>query len=151
MATAGQIVAIRIYQTDDRIMLAAPMPGLEPEDISLVIDGRHVTLHGRERGPHQHDRDLLVAEWAVGPYHREVDLPEPVAGDLTNVTFENGVLVLSMPKAREAASGGAPGPIAIELEAVTPTRGERVGHVGRRIIPSTTAEHRRDKHPGPRA
>ncbi|HXH84918.1 MAG TPA: Hsp20 family protein, partial [Candidatus Tectomicrobia bacterium] len=145
MSGEGQIVPVRVYQTADRIMLAAPMPGLEPSDISVTIEGRHVSLHGRERGPHQHDRDLLLTEWALGPYRRDVDLPDPVDGTLANVTYDNGVLVLAMPK---LPAGVHAARVEIRLDAVHATRGERVGHVGQRIAPSTTAEHRDAKHPG---
>lgn len=37
MKTEGQNVPVRIYQSDTHIMLAAPLPGLEPEDISASI------------------------------------------------------------------------------------------------------------------
>jgi HSP20 family protein len=61
-------VPVRVYHIDDRIMLAAPMPGLEPEDISVAVAGTRVTIRGAERGPGQHERALLLAEWTIGPY-----------------------------------------------------------------------------------
>jgi hypothetical protein len=88
-------------------MVMAPMPGLGPEDIVVRIDGRHVVIHGDARGPHQDDVNLSIAEWAVGPYHRELDLPEGVDGVVTNATYGNGVLVLSMPKLRAGHAGTA--------------------------------------------
>jgi HSP20 family molecular chaperone IbpA len=97
MATTGQRIPTRIYQTAERIRRVAPMPGFEPEDISARIQGRHVTIRGRERGPHQHDREVAVAERTVGPDHREIDLQEPVTGSISNATYDNGGLVLSMP------------------------------------------------------
>ncbi len=30
-------VPVRVYTTDSRIMIAAPMPGLEPDDISGLM------------------------------------------------------------------------------------------------------------------
>jgi HSP20 family protein len=146
MAT-DQVLPVRMYQTEDRIMIAAPMPGLEPDDITVVIDGRHVTLRGRERGRHQHERSLLLTEWALGPYHREVDVPEPVDGGLANVTYDNGVVVVAMPK---LAAGGTAEAVEIRLEATHATRGQHVGHVGRQIAPSTTREHRAGKRGGRR-
>ena len=46
------------------------MPGLEPGDISVFIADDGVTIHGNERRPYQHERNLVMAEWAMGPYHR---------------------------------------------------------------------------------
>ena len=116
-AKEPQTVPVRVYQTDDLIMLAAPMPGLAPEDITVKIDGDHVTIRGEQRGPRQDERDLLVVEWTIGPYFREITLPVPVSGQLTNATCGNGVLMLRLckkitwhflgsPKLAPAGSGG---------------------------------------------
>lgn len=100
-------------------------------------------IHGDERGPHQDDVDLAIAEWSVGPYHRELDLPEPVNGAATNATYGNGVLVLSMPK----LGPGHPGWSAeFRLVTVATAHGERVGHTGREPVPYTTEQHRTEKH-----
>src|SRR5690242_13409256 len=90
-------VPVRVYITDNRIMVVAPMPGLEPENISVTIAGDQVTLRGEERGPRQHAREMVVNEWTIGPYYRELVLPAPVQGARTNATYGNGVLVLAMP------------------------------------------------------
>ena len=105
----------------------------------MTIEGKRVTIQGKERGPHQHDLDLLKAEWSIGPYHREIALPENVDGSLANATYGNGVLVLTMPKA-----GSTEDVIRTEftLDAIKPTRGERVGHVGHDIRKTTTRQHR---------
>jgi HSP20 family protein len=139
----AQALPVRLYQTADLILLAAPMPGLEPGNISIRIADGQVTIDGDERGPHQHERDLVLAEWAIGPYRRTISLPQPINGVLTNATYGNGVLVLSMPKMQQDQHGV---PAKFRLEPVHATRGERVGHVGRAILPMTTGEHRRDRH-----
>ncbi len=108
--------------------------------IAVTVTGDRVTIHGKERGPHQHERALLLAQWAVGPYVAEVVLSEPVNGALTNATYGNGVLVLAMPKMARGQHGV---PAEIRLEAVEATRGERVGHVSRMVRPTTTEEHLR--------
>jgi nucleotide-binding universal stress UspA family protein len=124
-------------------MVATPMPGLEPEDIAVRIDGNRLVIHGEQRGPHQRDVQLSIAEWQVGPYRRELELPEPVDGALTNATYGNGVLVLSMPKASDADPGQR---AEFRLVTIGPGRGERVGHVGRDIVPATTEDHLAGKH-----
>lgn len=144
---AGQPIPVRIYQTENRVMLAAPMPGLEPEDILVRVDDRHVVIHGDERGPHQRDVVLDLAEWAVGPYHRELDLPAPVDSAETNATYGNGVLVLSMPKLGTGRAGTS---AEFRLMTVARAYGERVGHAGRAAAPITTEQHWHDKHEGER-
>jgi HSP20 family protein len=139
--TAGKGLPVRIYQTRDRIMLAAPMPGLEPGNISVHITDDQITIHGEERAPHQHERDLVLAEWSIGPYHRMVTLPQPINGILTNATYGNGVLVVSMPKMPPGQHGVS---TQLRLEPIGAMRGERVGHVGRVIQPMTTGSTTRE-------
>ena len=141
MANQGELrtVPVRMYTTDSRIMIAAPMPGLEPGDISVTVADAHVTIRGQERGPRQHERDLLLAEWTVGPYERQIQLPQPVNGALANATYGNGVLVLVLPI---LALGQPSVRSDFVLAVILATRGERVGHSGRDLHPTTTQEHR---------
>jgi HSP20 family protein len=136
--TTTQQLPVRIYRTERQLALAAPLAGLEPEDIRITIDGRHVTIDGKQRGPRQHELDLLQAEWSVGPYHRELELPEAVDGGLANATYGNGVLVLTLPKADATSQ---PRRVEFTLQAVRPTHGEHIGHMGHDIRPTTTREH----------
>ena len=138
MEPAAQPVPVRVYQNDDKILVAAPMAGLEPQDISVTIAGNRVTIRGEERGPRQHERDVLVDEWRIGPYYREIILPHAVNGELTNATYGNGVLVLSMPKAKEGMPASN---VDFQLHPVEATHGERIGYSGSDIRPTTTVEH----------
>jgi hypothetical protein len=61
-----------------------------------------------------------------------------VHGSLTNATYGNGVLVLSMPKMKQGQPGAA---VDFQLQSIDATRGERVGHTGKEIHPTTTQEH----------
>jgi HSP20 family molecular chaperone IbpA len=143
MTALMPVLPVRVYEAGDKIMIAAPMAGLAPEDIAVSVDGDHVRIRGAERGPRQHGLGLVVAEWTVGPYDREVRLPSSVDGRLTNVTYGNGVLVVAMPRAKP---GERPLAAEIGLTAIAATRGEHVGHIGRVARPTTTGEHLRQKH-----
>jgi HSP20 family protein len=134
-----QLVPVRMYQGDGRLMVAAPLPGLEPEDISVTLQGDTLVIRGEYRGPHQSDRDLLIAEWAIGPFYRDLQLPFPVDGARTNATYGNGVLVLAMPK---LAAGRDGSDTDFQLEVVTATHGERVGHAGRDLHETSADAHR---------
>ena len=134
-----QQLPVRIYRTEKQIVLAAPLAGLEPEDIRITIDNKRVKIDANLRGPGQDRPDVLQAEWSIGPYHREIELLEEVDGALTNATYGNGVLVLTIPKAAET---GRQTGIIFTLEATGPARGERVGHAGHGMRPTTTREHR---------
>lgn len=142
MAMSGpkrQTIPVQIHQDDDLIVLAAPMPGLEPQDITVRIVADHVRIRGEYRGSRFDQSDIVMSEWTIGPYFREIVLEHSVNGALTNAAFGNGVLALSMPKLRPGERGED---IEFQLEVVEATKGQRVGHSGTEIRPTTTQEHR---------
>ena len=112
-----QTVPVQLHQADNRLVLATPMPGLEPQDIAVVISGDRVTMRGEYRGSRQEQPETLVSEWTIGPYYRAITLPQPVNGVLTNATYGNGVLVLSMPTLEPGQQGSE---TEFRLEAILP-------------------------------
>ena len=139
MERKPQTIPVRISDNEDLILLAAPMPGLEPENITVSIRDHVVQIKGEERGPRQHELNLKVAEWRIGPYVREVSLDQPVNGAMTNATYGNGVLVLSIPKAKNGSGSNAE----FQLKRIEPTRGERIGYTGSEIRPTGNGEKER--------
>jgi HSP20 family protein len=137
-----QTVPVQIHETDDHIVLTAPMPGLEPLDISVTVDGDRVTIRGDHRGSRLGRSVILVSEWTVGPYRRETTIPHSVNGRLTKATYGNGVLVLSMPK---MAPAGQSRHDQFQLEVVEASRGQRAGHTGARTEATTTLEPRQKR------
>jgi HSP20 family protein len=120
-----QRIPVKVYRTDDRVMIAAPMPGLEPENIRVEVtrDGRLI-LHGDERALLKDVKELLVDEWSVGAYHRELAFPVPVNAVCANVTYGNGVLMVTLLISEQTS------PARLTLERVTPTHGEHRGNAG---------------------
>ena len=134
---------VRGYDTDRLVVVAAPMPGLEPTDIVVEVRTDALVIRGEARGHYQSGSPLWIDEWRAGGYYRELHLPHHVDGALANATYGNGVLVVALPK---ASASGEKQPAEIRLTPLPdPTRGERVGHVGRAILPTNTESHLR-KH-----
>jgi hypothetical protein len=103
-----------------------------------IADDR-VIIRGEYRGSRHGQPDTVMSEWTIGPYYRELVLVHAVNGALTNAAYGNGVLALSMPKLRPGEPGEA---VEFQLEAVSETKGQRVGHSGSAMRPTTTDEHR---------
>ena len=133
---------VRISESDGHLLLVTPMPGIKPADISIRIAGRSVKIAGRPTGPGQDD-NLLIEEWKIGFYYRDVKLNKPVSGSLTNATFGNGILTLAMPKVRSESDCSA---VTFKLESIDPARGERIGHKGIGIVAADNSDR---KHPAP--
>lgn len=123
-ASPSQRIPVNVYETQDDIVLVAPMPGVEAENIDIEVLGTTVTLRSSLRGPGQQDRRYLLHEWTYGPYERTVELPTDVDAEHANASHGNGVLVLSLPKsARNRA-------VRVPLQQVNAQEALREGHSG---------------------
>ena len=92
-AAAGrpQQVPVNLYETEQAIVLVAPLPGVMPDDITVTIEGTSVRLAADLRT--QAVKDYLLHEWHYGPYERQVEVPEGFGGD-ADASFANGQLAL---------------------------------------------------------
>jgi HSP20 family protein len=126
--TESQEIPANMYRSAQRLTIAAPMPGLEPENIVVqVSDGPIVTLYAGLRGAMKGEKEIILDEWTPGPYHRQIELPTNVDGGRANVTYSNGVIVVSLPIAERTTTAE------LTLEEVEPGKGERVGNRGRNL------------------
>jgi HSP20 family protein len=121
-----QHIPVKVYRTEGRLLIAAPMAGLEPENISVevTVDDRLI-IHGNLRSMLKEVKDLLLDEWSAGVYHRELVLPVAVDAVCANVTYGNGVLTVTLPISEKTD------PARLALVRQTPTHGQRRGNAGR--------------------
>ncbi|MBV8694589.1 MAG: Hsp20/alpha crystallin family protein [Chloroflexi bacterium] len=120
-----QNIPVKMYRTAERLTVAAPMPGLLPEDIVVeVTSGNHLLLRGELRGVLKDIKELLVDEWSVGGYYRELALPDRVNAEHANVTYRNGVVVVALPISERTI------PAILTLKTVGLDHGEYAGNAG---------------------
>jgi HSP20 family protein len=93
--------AIDLYETPEAFVLEADLPGVIEEDIKVevnedgfVLQGRRSRPQGREGGKF-HRRERFFGEFV-----RQITLPESVDKDGIVVEFGNGVLRVTLPKAK---------------------------------------------------
>jgi HSP20 family protein len=104
--TDATAIPINVFENDHELMVVAPMPGVAPEDISIdVANDGHLTLRAAQHGEGQERIEYLQREWAYGPYERTIELPRPVDVRRANVSYGNGVLSISFPKAGTTVGG----------------------------------------------
>ncbi len=122
-----QSIPINMYSANGRLMITAPMPGLEPENITIqVTDDGRLLLEGALRGMlKEHDgKQRFLEEWNAGAYTREVTIPFPVNAACANVSYGNGVLTLAFPLSDQMISAR------LTLERIAPSRGQHQGNAG---------------------
>jgi HSP20 family protein len=67
-----------------------------------------------------------MREWAYGPYERSIELPFAVDAKRANLSFGNGVLTISLPKAGTMIAAD------LSVQRTGASRGVAIGHSGDR-------------------
>lgn len=94
----GQL-AVDVYQTEDDIVLKAPLAGVRPEDLELSITDEVVTIKGERKVMEEIKREnYLAQECYWGAFARSYVLPVPVTSDKAQATLKNGILTIAIPK-----------------------------------------------------
>ena len=104
----GQVFRLEEAMRDDRYVVRAELPGLDPEnDIEVTVEGRILTIRAERR---QQDNGPCRSEFRYGSLARVVRLPARVdAADVT-ARYDKGVLEVSVPVC-EVKPGGTRIPI----------------------------------------
>jgi len=96
----GQL-SIDIYQTPKAIIVKSTIAGVNSEDIDISINNDMLTIRGkREENEEIKEEDYLYKECYWGSFSRSVILPVEVEADKIEAVLENGVLTITLPKAK---------------------------------------------------
>ncbi len=74
---------VDVFDEDDRVMIVAEMPGVEPNDLHVELSGRTLTLS---------------AERPDRKYRKSIEVPEGTQRDRLSVSCKNGIIEVSAAK-----------------------------------------------------
>lgn len=101
-AGSASAPAVDMYQTDDEIVVKASLPGIKADEVQINITGDVLTLKGEVKHEEEkNDKAWHIREQRWGSFQRSVALPTNVVSDKARAEFENGILVITLPKAEE--------------------------------------------------
>jgi HSP20 family protein len=89
-----------VYSTDNELVIKASVPGADPEEVQITIEGDILTIKG-ETGAPLENVDYHIQERRHGAFGRTLTLNVPVEAQQAEATFERGELTLIIPKAEE--------------------------------------------------
>jgi HSP20 family protein len=104
-ATANWIPLVDIHEYADRFELYVDLPGVDPSNVELTLDGGILTLSGERREPSRKGNDEAQGrrvERGQGQFHRRFVLPDTVDSEKVNATGSHGVLTVTIPKQPKA-------------------------------------------------
>ena len=101
-ATATWIPPVDIHEYTNRFELYVDLPGVDPAQVELTLDGGILTLSGQRTdqatGKVGEDAPARRIERGLGSFHRRFVLPDTVDGEKVNASGKNGVLTVTIPK-----------------------------------------------------
>lgn len=92
---------IDIINRESEILVRAEIPGIDKEDLDVSMTDNTVTIKGvTRREEEKEEGDYFRREISSGSFARTVTLPGEVDAGKAKASFQDGVLELSIPKAK---------------------------------------------------
>jgi HSP20 family protein len=98
-----QRVPVNMYETDDALVIVAPMPGVTADDIEIIVEADQLTVRAQLRAPAA-KKNYVMHEWDYGGYERSVPLPQVFHGDVT-ASLGHGQLAISVSRQGDRPTG----------------------------------------------
>ena len=96
----GQL-SIDVYQTPKAIVVKSTIAGVKPGDIDISINNDMLTIRGkREIKEEIREEDYLYRECYWGSFSSSIILPVEIEAEKVEAELENGVLTITLPKAK---------------------------------------------------
>src|SRR3954453_1565349 len=93
---------IDVYETDDRYVIAAELPGLVREHIELAVETSRLTIRGSRVGRPPDSAEVLhfhQVERGHGQFSRTFEFAATIDVDAVSADLADGVLTITLPKA----------------------------------------------------
>jgi len=99
----GWSPSVDVYQTEDKIVVKADVPGLEKKDFDIAVVNNHLTIKGERRHENEvKEEDYHRIERVYGTFERSFGLPATVDTEKIEAKYKDGVLEVTLPKREEA-------------------------------------------------
>lgn len=98
----GQL-AVDAYQTNDAVIVKAPIAGVKPQDLEISITDEVVSIRGqRQQEASPDEADYFCQECYWGSFSRSYVLPIAVDSDKAKADLKDGILTVIIPKQDKA-------------------------------------------------
>lgn len=94
-----------IDETEDEkaFYVSIELPGMDEGDVDVTLSGRQLTIRGeKKQESEQKDKEYYRRERSYGAFRRSIELPGEVDAANIEASFEKGILLVTLPKTKEA-------------------------------------------------
>ena len=97
-------IPVDAIQREHELVLHFDLPGVAPESIELSIERRVLTVRAERAYTPAEGEQVFFAERPWGQFSRQIVLGDSLDTNRVDASFDNGVLVVSIPVSEQAQS-----------------------------------------------
>lgn len=99
--------AVDVKETDSEMIVHAEIPGIDPNDLEVIIEKEGLSLRGEVRHETEQNREgYHRVERRFGRFHRTIAFPVPVNDEQATAEYRDGILEIRAPKAHDGPAHG---------------------------------------------
>lgn len=99
------VPSVDVSETAKEVLVQAELPGMDPKEIDIAIQGNLLTLKGERRQEKEEEgANYHRIERSFGSFSRAIQLPAEVDVEKVSAVYKNGVLTITMPKTGAASA-----------------------------------------------
>ncbi len=102
---AGWTPAMDAYARDGHYVFRVDLPGVDPKDLDIKVEGRLLTIKGERK---TEEKDHYYRETSHGRFERRVRLPNGIDTDKIEARYKNGVAEVRVPLPAKAVGRKVP-------------------------------------------
>ncbi|MGR6963216.1 Hsp20/alpha crystallin family protein [Geodermatophilus sp. URMC 61] len=91
-----------VWQADDGYHVALDLPGVDPASVEITCERNVLTVRANRSAEYEEGHNVLLAERPQGTFTRQLQVGDALDTTKVAATYENGVLVLTIPMAESA-------------------------------------------------
>ena len=95
--------AMNVWSSNEATHVVAEIPGVDPKDVDVSLEDRTLTIRGVRKPEVLAEGETAIhREHTHGKFARTIELATPVAADKATAVHQNGVLRITLPRAKES-------------------------------------------------
>ena len=102
LGLTGAYPPVNVWEDAEAAYVEAELPGLSLDELEIYVSGNQLTLKGERKQPAVEKGVWHRQERGFGNFSRGLTLPFAVDADKVDARFENGVLLIKLPKHESA-------------------------------------------------
>jgi HSP20 family protein len=100
---SNNVPLVNIKENDTDFVIELASPGLTKEDFNIEVDNDALTISTESKNENESSNEKYTRkEFSFTSFRRTFTLPESVNSDAINANYENGILLINLPKREEA-------------------------------------------------